>query len=76
MTRALAATEATIVVPFDYLRLPVVALIAYLAFGETPDVWIWIGGGVIAASGIYIAHRESRVKPSRAAAVGPAAARG
>ena len=24
------------VVPFDYLRLPVVALIAYLAFGESP----------------------------------------
>jgi drug/metabolite transporter (DMT)-like permease len=76
MTRALAATEATIVVPFDYLRLPVVALIAYLAFGETPDVWIWIGGGVIAASGIYIAHRESRVTPSNPAAVEPAAARG
>jgi drug/metabolite transporter (DMT)-like permease len=75
MTRALAATEATIVVPFDYLRLPVVALIAYAAFGEVPDGWLWLGGAVIAASGIYIAHRESRVKGSARAAVSPAALR-
>ena len=63
MTRALAAAEATVVIPFDYLRLPLVALIAYLAFGEVPDIWVWIGGGVIAASSVYIAHRESRLKP-------------
>ncbi|HEX6142037.1 MAG TPA: DMT family transporter [Geminicoccaceae bacterium] len=61
MARALASADATVVVPFDYLRLPLVALIAFLAFGETPDVWTWIGGGIIAASGIYLAHRESRV---------------
>jgi drug/metabolite transporter (DMT)-like permease len=62
LTRALAVTEATVVVPFDYLRLPLVALIAYLAFGESPDLWTWVGGGVIAASGIYIAQREARVR--------------
>lgn len=76
MTRALAATETTVVVPFDYLRLPVVALIAYVAFGEVPDVWIWLGGGVIAASSIYIAHRESRVKRSSTVVVEPAPASG
>jgi drug/metabolite transporter (DMT)-like permease len=62
MTRALASADASFVVPFDYLRLPLVALFAYLAFGEAPDLWIWLGGGLIAASGIYLAHRESRLK--------------
>jgi drug/metabolite transporter (DMT)-like permease len=71
MTRALASAEASAVVPFDYLRLPVVALIAYLAFGEVPDRWVWLGGAVIALSGLYIAQREAKLEPPPAA---PAAA--
>jgi drug/metabolite transporter (DMT)-like permease len=62
MTRALASADASFVVPFDYLRLPLVAAFAYVAFGEVPDLWIWLGGGLIAASGIYLAHRESRLE--------------
>jgi drug/metabolite transporter (DMT)-like permease len=49
--------------PFDYLRLPVVAGIAYLAFGGVPDLWVWLGGAVIAASGLYIVQREARLQP-------------
>jgi drug/metabolite transporter (DMT)-like permease len=60
MSRALATADATLVAPLDYLRLPIVALIAFIAFGEVPGVWVWLGGGVIAASSIYIAQRESR----------------
>jgi drug/metabolite transporter (DMT)-like permease len=62
MSRALATADATVVAPLDYLRLPIVALIAFLAFGEVPGVWVWLGGGVIAASSIYIAQREARIK--------------
>jgi drug/metabolite transporter (DMT)-like permease len=62
MSRALAAADASLVVSFDYLRLPLVALAAYLAFGEVPDAWVWLGGAVIAASGIYIAQREARAR--------------
>ena len=54
--------------PFDYLRLPVVAAIAYLAFGEVPDRWVWIGGAVIALSGLYVAQREAKLKPPPAQA--------
>jgi uncharacterized membrane protein len=70
MTRALASADAGAVMPFDYLRLPVVAAIAYIAFGEVPDLWVWLGGAVIAASGLYSVHREARLQP----AVLPAAA--
>lgn len=72
MARALAAADATLVVTFDYLRLPLVALFAYLVFGEVPDVWIWLGAGIIAFSGIYIAHREAQLKPAEAAPTPPA----
>ena len=67
VARALAIADASLIAPFDYLRLPVVALIGYLAFDEVPDVWVWLGGGVIAASSLYIAHREARTKQTEAA---------
>jgi drug/metabolite transporter (DMT)-like permease len=74
MSRALATADATVVAPLDYLRLPIVALIAFIAFGEVPGIWVWLGGAVIAASSIYIAQREARSKgvASAAAASGGA----
>ncbi|MGH6916663.1 MAG: EamA family transporter, partial [Geminicoccaceae bacterium] len=62
LTRALASADATVVVPFDYLRLPAVALIAYLVFAEVPVIWTWIGGAIIAASSLYMTLREVRLK--------------
>jgi drug/metabolite transporter (DMT)-like permease len=62
LTRALATADATVVVPFDYLRLPAVALIAYLVFAEVPTLWTWIGGAIIAASSIYMTLREARLR--------------
>jgi S-adenosylmethionine uptake transporter len=59
MTYAYAATEATVVLPFDYARLPFAAIIGYLAFEEAPDLSTWIGAAVIAGSAIYIARREA-----------------
>ena len=59
-SRALGTADATVVAPFDYLRLPIVALIAFIAFREVPSVRVWLGGGVIAASSLYIAQREGR----------------
>ncbi|HEY4135548.1 MAG TPA: DMT family transporter [Alphaproteobacteria bacterium] len=65
MTNAYASTDATIVLPFDYVRLPMVALIGYAAFAETPDAMTCLGGLVIAAATIYIARRESKLAKSR-----------
>ena len=72
MSRALATADATVVAPLDYLRLPIVALIAFIAFGEVPGIWVWLGGAVIAASSIYTAQREARAKgtPTVSAASG------
>ncbi|MGI9510008.1 MAG: DMT family transporter [Geminicoccaceae bacterium] len=59
LTRALSTADASSVMPFDYLRLPFVALIAYIAFGETADIWTWLGGGLIAAGALYNTSREA-----------------
>lgn len=61
MTKAYATTDATVVLPFDYARLPFAAAIAYLAFAEMPDLWTWVGAVVIAGATVYMAHREATV---------------
>jgi drug/metabolite transporter (DMT)-like permease len=74
LTRAYARADASAVLPFDYTRLPFIALFAFLLYGEVPDVWTWVGAAVIAASTFYIARREAQVARAGAAAdaVGPA----
>src|SRR4051794_4218173 len=57
--RAFAMSDASAVMPYDYTRLMFAAVIGYFAFSETPDLWTWAGALIIAASAIYIAHREA-----------------
>ena len=59
LTRAFAAADATQVVPFDFFRLPLIALIGYFAFGEELDAWTGLGAAIIIGSSVYIAHREA-----------------
>jgi len=61
LTRAYVRADASAMQPFDYLRLPFVALIGYLLFGEVPDVWLWPGAAIIAGSTLYIARREAQL---------------
>ncbi|HUF42191.1 MAG TPA: DMT family transporter [Verrucomicrobiae bacterium] len=60
LSRAYAAADATVVVPFEFARLPFAAMIGFAALGELPDVWAWLGGAVIFAASLYMVRRESR----------------
>lgn len=53
LTRALSIAPATVVVPIDFIRLPVIAVIGMLAYNETIDIWVFVGAVVIFA-GNYI----------------------
>ena len=59
ISRAYAPVDTSLIMAFAFTRLPVAALIGFLVFGEVPAVWVWIGGAVITASAVYIAHREA-----------------
>ena len=59
VTRALAAAPASVVVPFQFLKLPFVAVVAFLWFAEEPDPWTWAGALVIFASTWAIVRREA-----------------
>lgn len=56
--RAMRIGDAALSMPFDFIRLPATALIAFLMFGQAPDLWTWLGAGVIFASSIYVGRRK------------------
>ena len=60
LSQAFREAEASVVLPFDFGKLIWASLFGFLLFGEIPDLWTWIGGGVIFASGCYIAYRERK----------------
>ncbi|NKB19600.1 MAG: EamA family transporter [Alphaproteobacteria bacterium] len=60
LVRAFIHAEATIVEPIEYLRLPITALVAYLVFDQTTDIWVWIGAAVIAGSTYYMTRHEAK----------------
>jgi len=60
--------------PFSYVQLLFAGLAGFAAFGTVPGMWTFIGGAVIAASGLYTAHRE-RVRAREARVVAAFAAK-
>ncbi|RSB44618.1 MULTISPECIES: DMT family transporter [Brevundimonas] len=50
--------EASLLAPFSYAQVIFAALLGGLVFGWTPDGPAALGMGLVAASGVYILHRE------------------
>jgi drug/metabolite transporter (DMT)-like permease len=69
MTEALRRADTAVVMPLDFCKLIWVTLLAYLAFGEVPDEFTWLGGAVVFASVLYITLRERRLAEPAAATV-------
>jgi drug/metabolite transporter (DMT)-like permease len=67
LARSLAVADASAIMPFDYARLPFIALFAFVLFGEVAEVWTWVGAAIIAGSAFYIARRESVLARKKAA---------
>lgn len=55
VTRAFALAEASLLVPLDFLRLPIVAVLAFLMFGEMVPLTTWLGGMLIFAASLLMA---------------------
>ncbi len=60
LARAYAAADATVVLPFEFSRLIFSAVLGLVLFAEFPDLWTWVGGGVILVGIIVMAHLEAR----------------
>jgi drug/metabolite transporter (DMT)-like permease len=69
VTRAFTLADATVVVPIDFLRLPLIAAVGALFYSEPIETATIVGAAVIFAGTYYSVSRESR---GRRAAVAPA----
>ena len=58
-TRALSLADTAVVIPVEYLQLPLNAIFAYMLFGEVPSIYVPIGATIIVSAVLYISHRES-----------------
>lgn len=67
ITRAMQLIDATVVVPMDFLRLPLIAGVGYLLYNE-PLEWAVILGALIMLIGNFISIRAEKRKLTKALA--------
>jgi drug/metabolite transporter (DMT)-like permease len=60
MTRAMKLADATVVVPIDFIRLPLIAVVGALFYAEPFDVMVLVGATVIFVGTYYSLSRETR----------------
>ena len=63
LTHALAIAPATVVVPIDFVRLPVIAVIGMLLYAEALDIWVFVGALVIFGGNYLNLWTEARRRP-------------
>lgn len=59
ISRALEYADTSVIFPLDFLRLPFIAVIAWVMWGETLSFWVVAGAGVIFASSYIAVRREA-----------------
>ena len=60
ITKALTIAPATVVVPIDFARLPIIAIVAMLFYGEALDIWVFVGAVIIFAGNYFNIWHETR----------------
>jgi drug/metabolite transporter (DMT)-like permease len=63
LTQAFRSADMAVTQPIQFFQLVWAALLGLMLFGEYPEVWTWVGGGMIIASATWIARYESRHRP-------------
>ncbi len=66
LTKALTLAPASIVMPVDFLRLPVIAVIGMVFYNEPIVIWVFIGGSLIFLANLMNIRAEARRPKSHA----------
>ena len=64
LAKALSLAEASVVVPIDFLRLPLIAVIGFLIYNEAIEIAVFAGALVIFAGNYYNIRQETKAAPS------------
>ncbi|MCF8075959.1 MAG: DMT family transporter [Desulfotignum sp.] len=60
MAKALSLADAAVVVPMDFLRLPLIALVGYLFYNEALDVFVFTGAVFMLAGNLVSIRAEKQ----------------
>lgn len=60
MANAFRYGDASVVVPLDFLRVPLIALVGWLFFGESIDALVFVGAAIILSGILWNLHAEAR----------------
>lgn len=60
ITTALQLAPAVIVTPMDFARLPLIAVVGMVFYGEALDIWVFVGAGLIFAANYVNILKETR----------------
>lgn len=71
IANALNIAPAAVVAPFDFARLPFIAILAMLVYGEALDIWVFVGAVVIFGANYLNIWSESRGPAGSGSSEGP-----
>ena len=60
LTNAFRAGDAGVVVPLDFMRIPLIAVIGWWLYGEPLDVFVFLGAGLIVTGILWNLRSEAR----------------
>ena len=63
LAKAFLSGDATTVVPLDFLRIPLIALVGWMLYGETVDLYVLAGAALIIGGILWNLLAESRQSP-------------
>lgn len=66
LTNAFRCGDAMIVIPMDFLRVPLIALIGWMLYGETLDAFVFAGAALIIAGVLWNVRGEAQRNSERA----------
>jgi drug/metabolite transporter (DMT)-like permease len=65
LTRAFRLADASVVVPLDFLRLPLIALVGLVFYGETLKLWVVAGTALVLAAAWCNLKSAARPDPAQ-----------
>lgn len=60
MARAFRYGDASVVIPLDFLRVPLIALVGYFFFNESVDALVFVGAAIILSGILWNLRQEAR----------------
>src|SRR4029077_20389306 len=58
LTNALRVADAIVVIPLDFIRIPLIAFVGWMFYGERVDVWVFVGAGIIVCGIVWNLRAE------------------